>query len=83
MSAPNNVNVNVSHSNCDFLARHKSSVFDGARPEAPERAETDEQEEFRKRRLMQRLEPGGRQEGSFARFFTNANICQQLSSFPL
>ena len=27
MSAPN---VNVSHSICDFVARHKSSVFDGA-----------------------------------------------------
>ena len=29
MSAPN-VNVNVSHTICDFVARHKSSVFDGA-----------------------------------------------------
>ena len=61
MSAPNDVNANVSHSICDFRARHKLSVFDGAPMSPSARRPTNRKSLGRGRPAQRRREPGGRQ----------------------
>ena len=47
MSAPNNVNVNLSHSVWDFLARYKLRVFDGSPRSLSTRRQTNRKSEPR------------------------------------
>ena len=61
MSTPNDVNVNVSHSICDFRARHKLSAFDGAPMSPSARRQTNRKSLGRGRPAQRRREPGGRQ----------------------